>query len=436
MAKAAAWEGGWAATEGTIRAGFYGTIGAPMRPRGRKAGKEGAMREAVIVSGARTPVGRFGGAFKDVSAAELGAVALRAALDRAHITGGMVGEVVLGNALQAAEAGYAARRAALWAGIPESVPTVAINRQCSSGLEAINFAAMLVQTGEADIAVAGGTENMSQTPFVLDYKARFDGLRLGDAKLADGLVEGLGCPVNRYHMGVTAENVAARYEVSRRDQDELALLSQQRASAAMKEGRFAGQTAPVQVAQRKGPPVTVSADEGPRADATMERLAQLPPVFKEGGTVTAGNASTINDGAAAVVIMSEEKAKELGIRPRLRWRARAVAGVDPAYMGIGPVPATRMALQKAGMAIGDLDLIELNEAFAAQALACIRQLDLDMEKTNVNGSGISLGHPVGATGAIMVVKLMEEMERRGLNTGLVTMCVGGGQGVATIFERG
>ncbi|MBM3944438.1 MAG: thiolase family protein [SAR202 cluster bacterium] len=392
------------------------------------------MSTPVIVSGARTPVGRFGGAFKDVSAADLGATAIRAALERAGITGDMVGEVVMGNALQAAEAGYVARRAALKGGVPESVPTVAINRQCSSGLEAINFGAMLVQTGEADIVVAGGAENMSQTPFLLDYRSRFDGLRLGDATLADGLVQGLGCPVNRYHMGVTAENVAARYEVSRADQDALALASQQRASAAAKEGRFAGQIVNVSVPQRKGPPLAVSADEGPRPDTSLERLAQLPPVFKEGGTVTAGNASTINDGAAAVVIMSEEKAAELGIAPRLRWRARAVAGVDPAYMGIGPVPATRMALEKAGMDIADLDLIELNEAFAAQAIACIRQLGMDMERTNVNGSGISLGHPVGATGAILTVKLVEELARRDQTVGLVTMCVGGGQGVATIFE--
>ncbi|MDA1188265.1 MAG: acetyl-CoA C-acyltransferase, partial [Chloroflexi bacterium] len=351
------------------------------------------MNTPVIVSGARTPVGRFGGAFKDVSAADLGAITIKAALERAGITGDMVGEVVLGNALQAAEAGYTARRAALRGRIPESVPTVAINRQCSSGLEAINFGAMLVQTGEADIVVAGGAENMSQTPFMLDYKSRFDGLRLGDAKLTDGLVQGLGCPVNLYHMGVTAENVAARYEVSRADQDELALMSQKRAVAAANEGRFTRQTVAVDVPQRKGDPIVVTTDEGPRSDTTLEKLAQLQPVFKKDGSVTAGNASTINDGAAAVVIMSEEKAAELGIKARLRWRARAVAGVDPAFMGIGPVPATRIALDKAGMSIGDLDLIELNEAFAAQALACIRQLDMDIERTNVNGSGISLGHP-------------------------------------------
>ena len=393
------------------------------------------MQNAVIVSGARTPMGRFGGSFKDVAAPELGAAAIRAALERAGIAPEMVEEVVIGNALQAAEAGYAARLASLNAGIPEETPTIAINRQCSSGLEAINMAAQLVRTGEVDIAVAGGTENMSQAPFMLDSSVRFDGLRMGDSTIRDGLIEGLGCPVNRYHMGVTAENVAARYEVSRESQDELALMSHQRAVAAMESGRFSGQITPVTVLQRRGDPLVVDTDEGPRADTSLERLGALRPVFKSGGSVTAGNASSINDGAAAVVIMSEEKAKQLGVAPKLRWHARGVAGVDPAIMGIGPVPAVRKALGKAGMDVDDIDLIELNEAFAAQALYCIRELELDLDKTNVNGSGISLGHPVGATGAVMTVKLMEEIELRDQNLGLVTMCVGGGQGVATIFER-
>ena len=393
------------------------------------------MKDAVIVSGARTPLGRFGGAFKDVSAPDLGAVAIKAALERAGIQPGEVDEVVIGNALQATEAGYAARLAALRAGIPEEVPSIAINRQCSSGLEAINMAAQLVRTGEVDVAVAGGTENMSEAPFLLDYKARFDGLRMGDAKLIDGLVEGLGCPVNRYHMGVTAENVAERFGISREDQDELALLSHERAVAAIKNGRFDRQIVEVAVPQRRGDPIIVTIDEGPREDTTLERLGQLAPVFKKGGTVTAGNASGINDGAAAVVIMSSEKAAELGAAPMFRWHTRGVAGVDPAIMGIGPVPAVRKALSKAGMTIGDIDLIELNEAFASQALYCIRELGLDLDKTNVNGSGISLGHPVGATGAVMTVKLMEEMTLRDETLGLVTMCVGGGQGVATILER-
>ena len=393
------------------------------------------MQDAVIVSGARTPVGRFGGAFKDVSAPDLGAEAIKAALERAGISPEQVDEVALGNALQAQEAGYAARLAALKAGIPQETPTIAVNRQCSSGLEAINMAAQLVRTGEVDIAVAGGIENMSQAPYMMDYRARFDGLRMGDATMRDGLIEGLGCPVNRYHMGVTAENVAERFEVSREDQDAMALMSHQRAVAAMQNGRFSEQITPVSVAQRRGDPVVVSQDEGPRADTTLDRLATLRPVFKPDGSVTAGNASSINDGAAAVVIMSAAKAAELGLRPRLRWHSRGVAGVEPAIMGTGPVPAVRKALGKAGMDIGDVDLIELNEAFAAQALYCIRELDMDMDRTNVNGSGISLGHPVGATGAIMTVKLMEEIALRDDEVGLVTMCVGGGQGVATIFER-
>ena len=393
------------------------------------------MHEALIISGARTAVGRFGGAFKDVSAPELGAVAIRAALERAGVAPDAVGEVFMGNALQAAEAGYAARLASLGAGIPEEVPTIAINRQCSSGLEAINMAAQLVRTGEVEIAVAGGIENMSQIPYLLGYQARFDGLRMGDTSLVDGLTEGLGCPVNRYHMGVTAENVAERFGVSREDQDELAVISHQRATSAIKSGRFARQIVEISVPQRRSDPMVVTIDEGPREDTTLERLAQLKPVFKKGGTVTAGNASTINDGAAAVVITSAEKAAELGLTPRMRWHTRGVAGVEPAIMGTGPVPAVRKALKKSGMALDDIDLIELNEAFASQALYCMRELDMDLEKTNVNGSGISLGHPVGATGAIMTVKLMEELELRDQSLGLVTMCVGGGQGVATIFER-
>lgn len=393
------------------------------------------MQDAVIVSGARTPVGRFGGAFKDVSAPELGAAVIRAALERAGIRPELVEEVVLGNALQANEAGYAARLATLRSGIPEETPTIAINRQCSSGLEAINMAALLIRTGEVDIAIAGGIENMSQSPYMLDYKARFDGLRMGDANLRDGLTESLGCPVNRYHMGVTAENVADRFNVSREAQDELAMMSHQRASAAIKNGRFQGQITEVSVPQRRGDPIVVTTDEGPREDTTLERLAGLRPVFKEGGSVTAGNASSINDGAAAVVMMSAAKAAELGIKPKLKWHTRGIAGVEPAIMGTGPVPAVRKALNKSGMSLSDIDLIELNEAFASQAIYCMRELDMDIDKTNVNGSGISLGHPVGATGAIMTVKLMEELSFRDQELGLVTMCVGGGQGVATIFQR-
>ena len=393
------------------------------------------MNDAVIISGARTPVGRFGGAFKDVGAPDLGAIAIKAAIERAGISPDMVDEVVLGNAIQAAEAGYAARLASLKSGIPHDTPTIAVNRQCSSGLEAINMAAQLVRTGEAEIVIAGGTENMSQVPFLIEYRARFDGLRMGNSQLVDGLTEGLGCPVNRYHMGVTAENVAEQFSVSRSDQDELALISHHRASSAIAQGRFSGQITEVSVPQRRGDAVIVTEDEGPRADTTIESLGNLKPVFKKDGTVTAGNASSINDGSAAVVMMSATKAADLGLKPRMKWHTRGIAGVDPAVMGTGPVPAVEKAMKKSGMSVNDIDVIELNEAFASQALYCIRELDLDIDRTNINGSGISLGHPVGATGAIMTVKLMEEMERSDSSTGLVTMCVGGGQGVATIFER-
>ena len=393
------------------------------------------MRNAVIVSGARTPVGRFGGAFKDISAPDLGAAAIKTALDRAGITADMVDEVVIGNAIQAAEAGYAARLASIRSGIPHETPTMAINRQCSSGLEAINVGAQLIKTGEAEIVVAGGAENMSQVPFLVNYQARFDGLRMGDSTLRDGLTDGLGCPVNRYHMGVTAENVAEQFDVSRKDQDELAMISHQRAVAAIGNGKFESQITDIEVPQRRSDPIIVSIDEGPRADTTVESLSNLRPVFKKNGTVTAGNASSINDGAAMVILMSEEKARSLGINPKMKWHTRGAAGVEPAIMGTGPVPAVNKAIHKAGMNISDIDVIELNEAFASQALYCIRELGLDMDKTNVNGSGISLGHPVGATGAIMTVKIMEEMEQSDMNLGLVTMCVGGGQGIATIFER-
>ena len=393
------------------------------------------MHQAVIVSGVRTAVGRFGGGFKEFSAVELGAAAIKEALRRAQVAPEAVEEVAVGNVLQLNHDSYTARLTALKAGIPEEVPAFTINRWCSSGLEAINMAAQLIMTGEVATAVAAGTENMSQTPYLLPYQARWDGFRLGDVTLHDGLIAGLNCPVNYYHMGVTAENVAAKFEVSREEQDQLALLSQQRAARAIQEGRFKGQIVPVAVPQRKGDPVIIAEDEHPRADTTLEALAKLRPAFKEGGTVTAGNASGINDGAAALVMMSEAKARELGLKPRLRWVARAVAGVDPALMGTGPVPAVRKLLEKTGMSLNEIDVVELNEAFAAQAYYCIRELGLDMEKTNVNGSGVALGHPIGATGAILTVKAMEELERTGGRYALVTMCVGGGQGVATLFER-
>lgn len=393
------------------------------------------MRDAVIVSGARTPIGSFGGVFKDVSAADLGAAAIRAALERAGLEPDQIDEVFMGNVLQAEEAGYTARLSALRAGIPDEIPAITVNRACSSGLEAINIAASFIKSGEIEVAVAGGTENMSRSPFLLGYRSRFDGLRMGNTEIRDSLIESLSCPVNDYHMGVGAENIAEKYEISREDQDALALLSHQRAVSATEDGRFTNQIVHVPVSRRRGDSVMVTVDEGPRPDTTMESLSKLKPAFKEGGTVTPGNASSISDGAAAVVIMSEEKADELGVSSCFRWLARGVAGVDPAYFGIGPVPAVRNALDKCSLSINEIDLIELNEAFAAQVLHNVRGLGIDLSKTNVNGSGISLGHPIGATGAIMTVRLMEELERRNEERGLVTMCVGGGMGVATIFER-
>ena len=393
-----------------------------------------AMRDVVIVNGARTPVGRFGGAFKDMRASDLGAIAIKAALERAGVAPELVDEVIMGNVLQASETGYAARRAMLAAGIPDSVPAMTVNRACSSGLESINLAVMSVMTGESDIVVAGGCDSMSQSPYLMTGN-RFEGPRMGDLTMTDSLVMSLSCPIYDYHMGVTAENVAERFEVSRTAQDEMAVMSHARAVAAQEAGYFDAQIAPVSVAQRRGDPLVISRDEHPRPGTDLEGLAKLRPVFKDGGTVTAGNSAGINDAAAAVVVMSAERAAALGMKPRLRWVARGVSGVDPAIMGIGPVPSTRKVLAKTGMTLDDLDQIELNEAFAAQAIYVMRELGMDIEKTNVNGSGISLGHPVGATGAIMTVKLMEELERRDQQRGLVTMCVGGGQGVSTIFER-
>ena len=392
------------------------------------------MKDVVIVNGARTPIGRFGGAFKDMRGSDLAAIAIAAALTRSGVAPEMIDEVILGNVLQAAETGYTARRAMLAAGIPASVPAMTVNRACSSGLESINLAVQSIITGESEVVVAGGAESMSQSPYLMTGH-RFDGPRMGDVTMTDSLVMGLTCPIHDYHMGVTAENVAEQFGVSRTSQDELAVASHARAVAAQEAGYFDAQIAPVSVPQRRGDPVVVTRDEQPRPNTTVESLAKLPTVFKKQGTVTAGNSAGINDAAAAVVVMSAERARALGLTPRLRWVGRGVSGVDPSVMGIGPVPSTRKVLKKTGMTLDDIDQVELNEAFAAQALYVIRELGMDIEKTNVNGSGISLGHAVGATGAIMVVKLMEEMARRDQQRGLVTMCVGGGQGVSTIFER-
>lgn len=392
------------------------------------------MEDIVIVSGARTPIGRFGGAFKNLLASDLGAIAIKAAIERAKIQPEDVDEVIMGNVLQADETGYVARRAMLKAGLPEHIPAMTINRACSSGLEAINLAVQSIVTGESEIVVAGGADSMSRVPYLM-RDIRFDGPRMGDYMMTDGLTMGLSCPIYDYHMGVTAENVAQQFEITREIQDQMAVSSHNRAVTAQNLGYFDSQIAPVTVPQRKGDDLLITADEHPRADTTLEGLAKLRPVFKDGGSVTAGNSAGINDAAAAVVVMSRTRAEAYGLTPRLRWVGRGISGVDPAIMGIGPVPSTKKVLSKTGMKIEDLDLIELNEAFAAQAAYVMRELGMDPELTNVNGSGISLGHPVGATGAIMTVKLMEELSRRDGEMGLVTMCVGGGQGVSTIFER-
>lgn len=392
------------------------------------------MENVVIVGGTRTPIGNFGGSFKDMQASDLGAAAIRGVLERSGVDPASVEEVIMGNVIQAAETGYSARRAMLAAGLPETTTAITVNRACSSGLEAINLAVMSIMTGQAEVIVAGGNESMSGVPYLMPG-VRFQGPRMGDYTVIDALTQGLSCPIYDYHMGVTAENVAERYEVSREAQDEMAFISHQRAVRAQTEGRFNEQIVSVSVPQRRGDPVLVSQDEHPRADTTIESLGKLRTVFKQEGTVTAGNSAGINDAAAAVILMSESRAKAEGLKPILRWVGRSVAGVDPAYMGIGPVPAVKKVLERTNLGLDEIDIVELNEAFAAQAVAVIRELGMDMDRTNVNGSGISLGHPVGATGAIMTVKLMEELAYADGQFGLVTMCVGGGQGAATIFER-
>jgi acetyl-CoA C-acetyltransferase len=389
------------------------------------------MEEIVIVSGARTPIGKFQGAYSNVSASDLGAVAIKAAVERAGLSPEQVDHVILGCVGQVAEDGYISRHAAVKAGMSIETPAVTVNRICGSGLEAINTASRYILCGDASVVVAGGAENMTMMPYYV--RQGRSGYRMGNGVLEDGILHLLGDPFSKQHMGITAENLAEKYEVSREAQDEIAMRSQERAAAAIAAGKFKDEIVPVQVKQGKET-VTIDQDEHPR-QTTMEALGKLRPAFKEGGMVTAGNASGINDGAAAVVVTSASKAKELGLKPRMRIVSRAEAGVEPSIMGQGPIPAVQKALAKAKMTIDQIDLVELNEAFASVAAACSTALHLDPEKTNVNGGAIALGHPVGATGAILTVKLMYEMERRNAQFGLVTLCIGGGQGIATIFER-
>ncbi len=390
------------------------------------------MEEVVLVSGCRTAIGRLGGAFQNFSASDLGAVVIREAVSRAGVKPEQVDQVILGCVGQVMEDAYIARYAAVKADLPIEVPAYTVNRICGSGLEAINTAARWIETGDASVVVAGGTENMSMMPYYI-RSARY-GYRLGHGELEDGIQHLLNDPFSKSHMGVTAENLAEKFGISREEQDEVALRSQQRAGAAISEGRFKDEIVPVEIKTRKETTI-VDTDEHPRPDTAPESLAKLRPAFKEGGVVTAGNASGINDGAAAVVVMSKAKADELGIKPRLRLVARAEAGVEPAVMGMGPIPAVRKVMEKAGMQPDQMDVVELNEAFASVAAACSNELGLDPEKTNPNGGAIALGHPIGASGAILTVKLMHELERSQGRFGLVSLCIGGGQGIATIFER-
>jgi acetyl-CoA C-acetyltransferase len=389
------------------------------------------MEDVVIVSGVRTAIGRFQGVFATMPASDLAAAVIKAAVERSSLQPDQVDQVVLGCVGQVMEDAYIARHAAVKAGLPIEVPAYTVNRICGSGLEAINTAARWIECGDAEVAVAGGAENMTRLPHYL--RGARSGYRLGDGNIEDGILHVLSDPFNRYHMGVTAENLATEFEVSREVQDEFALRSQQRAAAAIAAGRFQDEIVPLEVRNGRET-VVVSRDEHPR-ETSAEALAKLSPAFKDGGSVTAGNASGINDGAAAVVLMSAAKARELGATPKLRLVAKAEAGVRPEIMGSGPIPAVQKALAKAGLTVDDLDVVELNEAFGSVAAACSLTLGLDPQKVNPNGGAIALGHPVGASGAILAVKLMYELERRQGRFGLVTLCVGGGQGIATIFER-
>ncbi|POR46284.1 acetyl-CoA C-acetyltransferase [Paraburkholderia eburnea] len=391
-------------------------------------------KEVVVVGGVRTAIGKFGGSLKDVPPTELGALVLRELLARSEVKPEDVGHVVFGNVIATEPKDlYLSRVAAINAGIPDSTPAFNVNRLCGSGLQAIVSAAQTILLGDADVAIGAGAENMSRAPYITP-DARF-GARMGDVRLVDMMLGALNDPFHTVPMGVTAENVARKFDISRERQDALALESHRRAAHAIAEGRFASQIVPV-TRKVKGREVVFDTDEHLRTDATLEDFSKLKPVFaKENGTVTAGNASGINDAAAAVLLMSREAAEQRGLAPMARLVAYAHAGVDPLHMGIGPVPATRLALQRAGLRVEDLDVIESNEAFAAQACAVTQELGLDPAKVNPNGSGISLGHPIGATGALITVKALHELQRVGGRYALVTMCIGGGQGIAAIFEN-
>ena len=393
------------------------------------------MKKVVIASAARTPVGSFGGAFKTVTAAELGITAAKEALKRANVGPDQVDEAIIGNVLQAGQGQNVARQVVLGAGLSEGTPAITINMVCGSGLRAVSMACQMIKAGDAEVILAGGTESMSQAPFLLT-KERW-GARMGDGKIVDEMIkDGLWDVYNDYHMGMTAENVAEQFGITREKQDQIAVTSQNRAEKARAEGKFKDEIVPVEVKGRKGKVTVVSEDEYIKEGVTLESISGLKPAFKrDGGTVTAANASGINDGAAMLVIMTEEKAKELGVEPLAEIVSYADAGIDPKIMGTGPIPSSRKALEKAGWTVEDLDLIEANEAFAAQAGAVAQELKLDMDKVNVNGGAIAIGHPIGASGARILTTLLYEMKKRDAKKGLATLCIGGGMGTAVVVQR-
>lgn len=392
------------------------------------------MSEVVIVKALRTAIGTFGGSLAGVPAPNLGAVVIKALIEQTGIAPESVDEVILGQVLTAGSGQNPARQASVLAGLPHSVPAMTINKVCGSGLKAVHLAAQAIRCGDADIIIAGGQENMSASPHVLAGSR--SGQKMGDWKMIDSMiVDGLWDAFNDYHMGITTENIAEKYGISREEQDAFAAATQQKCEAAQNDNRFADEIVPVEIPQRKGDPVVFDRDEFPRAGVTAENLAKLRPAFKKDGTVTAGNASGINDGAAAVMVMSAAKAAELGLEPIAKVAAYANAGVDPAIMGTGPIPASQRCLARAGWSPSDLDLIEANEAFAAQAISVNREMGWDTSKVNVNGGAIAIGHPIGASGTRVLVTLLHEMSRRDAHKGLATLCIGGGQGVALAVER-
>jgi acetyl-CoA C-acetyltransferase len=393
------------------------------------------MREVVIIDAVRTPVGSFGGSLTGIPAVELGTIVVKELIKRTGVDPSQVDELVFGCVLQAGQGQNVARQILIRSGIPQEVPAMTINKVCASGLRSVSLAAQMIKAGDADVVIAGGAENMSASPYALG-RVRW-GARMNDDVLLDLMIhDGLWEIFNNYHMGITAENVAEKYGLSKLEQDELGVKSQQRAEKAIKDGRFKDEIVPVIIPQRKGDPKVFDTDEHPRLGTTLDGLTKLKPAFKKDGTVTAGNASGINDGAAAVLVMSVEKARELGLKPMVKIVSYASAGVDPKVMGLGPIPATRKALQKGGLTLSDIDLIEANEAFASQTLAVAKDLEFQWEKVNVNGGAIALGHPIGASGARILTTLLHEMKKRPeVKRGLATLCVGGGMGAALIVEK-